>query len=178
MLTSNLETLFSNNNIKLEAMYNIMHEQILLNIFFRIVNYLDNKENYFKFKQDLRSKSDKIAEAIFFENFIENFTKLKLNKDELDYIVKYIKHYFNKNDTRKTINLDQKNKILEYQNHSCKYCGEKIDIKTGHLDHIIPFLAVGDEIKDNYQYLCQKCNTSKGARLNYIINMICDNRLE
>ena len=37
-----------------------------------------------------------------------------------------------------------------------------------HVDHVVPWELVGDELENNFQDLCEKCNEEKNASTNYI----------
>ncbi|MBR5553923.1 MAG: HNH endonuclease [Clostridia bacterium] len=48
--------------------------------------------------------------------------------------------------------------------------------RTSHLDHIIPWDYVGDNLSDNYQMLCEICNTRKGTSTYFEISMLLLNK--
>ena len=56
------------------------------------------------------------------------------------------------------------------QNGRCVVCGELFDkdLSKVHIDHIIPWMLVGDELKNNYQCLCETCNECKSAHTDYM----------
>lgn len=54
-------------------------------------------------------------------------------------------------------------RIMKEQNGLCAACGIKLDDKY-HLDHIVPLFLEGSNWPTNLQYLCVKCNTSKGSK--------------
>lgn len=56
----------------------------------------------------------------------------------------------------------QKQRILERDGHRCMQCGST---KKLHIDHIVPVSKGGTSDDDNLQVLCEKCNTSKGAKI-------------
>ena len=60
--------------------------------------------------------------------------------------------------------------LFKEQNGKCAVCGENLGDNWSiiHVDHIIPWALVGDELKDNYQVLCETCNESKSANTDYI----------
>ena len=53
-------------------------------------------------------------------------------------------------------------------------CGEPLGpvMAKIHVDHIIPWKLVGDELNDNYQALCETCNECKSARTDYIFKAL------
>lgn len=65
-----------------------------------------------------------------------------------------------------TLTADEWADLLEDQNYACAYCGIpfSIDIKATR-DHIISVLLGGGLTKENVFPACQKCNSSKGAKL-------------
>lgn len=90
--------------------------------------------------------------------------------DEADLFYTWIMAHFKKSNTRKTLPLELKKALYEKQHGVCVACGEELgsEWKKIHIDHIIPFKLVGDELNDNYQVLCDVCNECKSARIDYI----------
>jgi len=67
--------------------------------------------------------------------------------------------------------------LLSQQKYICPYCKEKISIKNSHLDHIVPWEYVGDELSGNYQMLCSRCNERKGASPLFELSMLLYNTI-
>lgn len=51
--------------------------------------------------------------------------------------------------------------VWERDNFTCQVCGSRKNLSV---DHIIPESRGGVSHPDNYQTLCKKCNSRKGAR--------------
>ena len=78
--------------------------------------------------------------------------------------------------------VSNRKKILATQS-ICAICGKPVDMSlkfphpmSASVDHIIPWDYVGDCLKDNYQMLCETCNTRKGSSTYFEIAMTLLNR--
>lgn len=96
--------------------------------------------------------------------------KQKISLEDANLMATWFKANLNKLNNRKTIPLSVKKELYSKQNGKCMICGEDLgnDWAKIHVDHIIPFKLVGDELPDNYQDLCDSCNTYKSARTDFI----------
>ena len=106
---------------------------------------------------------------------IENNFNYDLTQEEAELMSLWFDAHFNNSNRRKSIPPFFKNELLKRQNGKCAVCGEDLatDTKKVHVDHIIPWSLVGDELEDNYQILCETCNECKSASTDYIFkNMI------
>lgn len=45
----------------------------------------------------------------------------------------------------------------------CKYCGERLSIKSMTLDHVVPKASGGRDKVENLVISCARCNTRKGT---------------
>jgi 5-methylcytosine-specific restriction endonuclease McrA len=70
--------------------------------------------------------------------------------------------------TKNNFTIKESKLILFLQNYQCANpnceCGRFFDMVEPTLDHIVPVELSGDLIKENVQYLCQSCNSSKGIK--------------
>ena len=64
----------------------------------------------------------------------------------------------------------EREELFVKQNGRCVICGCELgdDWSKIHTDHMVPWDLVGDELEDNFQDLCEKCNEEKNASTNYI----------
>lgn len=85
-------------------------------------------------------------------------------------ISRWIRASLMKKNSRDSIPLSVKTKLYEAQKGKCAICGCELgkDWSKIHVDHIVPWELVGDELEENYQNLCEKCNEEKNASTDYI----------
>lgn len=70
-----------------------------------------------------------------------------------------------------------KKAVLERDNFTCQYCGEKLDATEATLEHIIPRSLGGNSSFDNLITACRYCNCYKANKTlkNYLIGAIKSN---
>lgn len=163
-----LENLIVNNKIDENEVKTIVLNMILLSVFEEIYNYLEKENN----KELLKSKLRKGNSEVIIRDLIDSHISMSLEEEEYKYINMLIIAYLRKKDIRKRYDEDDKSRLLIKQNYKCDVCHCKINLKDSHVDHIIPFKMVGDELSNNYQLLCEQCNYNKSASLNYYLKTI------
>ena len=107
---------------------------------------------------------------------VQSICHCSLTEEDISWVTSCIKAFFQKGDSRKQISRDEKKQLLRKQNDRCAICGAPIDEKNAHIDHIIPWDFVGDNLRDNLQGLCPNCNLTKSnhvavALTNMILHM-------
>lgn len=90
-----------------------------------------------------------------------NICHLKLPDDDIDWLTSRITASLRKKPHRVPIANSTKKELLQSQNYKCAICGKPIDNDSLHVDHIVPWDYVGDELNNNYQALCPSCNGHK-----------------
>lgn len=108
-------------------------------------------------------------------NFI---CKCRLSDSDLIWMNKCIKAFLDKTDKRKAISDIEKNRIINKQNNKCALCGKELMPHDIHIDHIIPWDYVGDELEDNYQALCSDCNLHKSNHVAIAVSNIILHKME
>nr|WP_306442378.1 HNH endonuclease signature motif containing protein [Clostridium butyricum] len=141
---------------------------ILVSVFEEVYNYLEKDNN----KEILKNKLRKGDTKVILRELIRSIVSMTLQNDEYEYIFTLIIAYLRKSDVRKKINDYEKDYLLIKQGYKCEMCHCKINMTNLHIDHIIPFKLVGDELKDNYQLLCEQCNLNKSSNVNYYLKTI------
>ena len=132
-------------------------------------------------------KKDKSYEIYIRKLFLESRDKIKTvqvlvereysfeldNEDALK-IVGWINANLTKLPNRKPISNHIKETLYLQQKGKCASCLEELgeDRSKIHVDHIIPWDLVGDELENNYQLLCEVCNKCKSSRVDYIFRSL------
>lgn len=104
------------------------------------------------------------------QSIIEKETGHVVSEKYAKIISKWMIAHFRKKNSRNGIPFTIKKEIYDNQNGKCVICGNDLgtDWSKIHVDHIVPWDLVGDELDDNFQDLCEKCNEEKNASTNYI----------
>lgn len=166
-MNENLENFLNKNAINLEKLLDIVYNYILLSSFNILFNFLEKDNNKQILKKKLRAAVDKNDELCVIRTLISENLDVTFSKEEEKYLLELIKAYLNKSSRRVTINKETKELLSKKQNGKCKICEENIKIED-HLDHIIPFKFVGDELPENYQMLCKRCNLLKNDSIIFL----------
>lgn len=162
-----LDELASNETIKEEY-----KKTFLLNLFQKICVRMERDESLRENIQTLfRQTYDTCGtiRALFMREL-----KYELTEDEAEIVRPWILANLRKSNKRKPIPIELKQKLCREQNGKCRVCGESLGINLTeiHVDHIIPFALVGDELENNYQALCSTCNLCKSAHTDYIFKSL------
>ena len=158
----NLEELLASAEIKEEY-----HKTFLLCIFQKICVKMDQRPTFKQKIFNLYRESYNFPITI--QQIIQKELKQNISTDEAKLVATWVEANLKKS-SRKHFPLSTKQALYKKQNGKCMVCGEKLgnDWSKIHVDHIIPFKLVGDELPDNYQDLCDMCNSYKSARTDFV----------
>ena len=105
------------------------------------------------------------------KNLVLNELQEHISSEDAEQLYLLITAFLKKSNFRKAIPESIRNTLLTSQNKTCAICGKTIDIHAP-VDHIIPFKYVGDELSDNYQMLCETCNSRKNSSIDFQIRYL------
>ena len=144
----------------------------LLNMFQKLVSQMNKNEDYKKRILTLCRQTKDFNGAVR-TIYLKEFD-YELDSEELDLMAKWMNAYRKKQQVRKAISKDLKKALCEKQGNRCAICNQllsEIDSQI-HVDHIVPWVLVGDELEDNYQALCETCNACKSSKTDYIFKSL------
>ena len=147
---------------------------VLLTMFKKVCVRMNGDNSYRKKIRNLfRQTNDRKMTARL---LVENEFNVCLSDSESTMLEKWFSANLRKNPKRnpKYTCETVKKELLIKQNGICPSCGEPLgnDLSKIHVDHIIPFVLVGDELENNYQDLCETCNECKSARVDYLFGKL------
>ena len=143
-------------------------KSFMLNLFRKICVKMRNDSTYKSKIQNLfRESFNKIMTV---QIIVKREFDYDLTNEEAEIMYKWFDAHLKKSNRRKAIPLSVKLELYKKQNGKCAVCGENLgkDNSKIHVDHIIPWTLVGDELENNYQDLCDICNECKSASTDYI----------
>lgn len=142
---------------------------ILLNIFKKICVRMKKDDRYREKIRKLFKQSHDMTLTV--KALVEREFGFELNNEESSLMSLWFLANQKKKETRKGISIDVKKRLYDEQNGLCAACGECLgdDMSKVHVDHIIPWVLVGDELENNYQDLCETCNECKNSRIDYML---------
>lgn len=172
MYKEKIEKILLDNSITTEEFDNKLYNTLLLGIFEAVCKDIKKNNTRIDEKERYRKNPDKISAT---KLLIDRYLNCSLSREEYEILNTYFHAFFSKDGTRKLFDEEFRIKLLREQNYKCNICGKSIDVSS-HLDHIVPWDYVGDCLEDNYQMLCDTCNTRKGAATYFEISMTLLNR--
>lgn len=151
-----------------EKILNDIEETKILSIFKNIYNdYSDYKEKN-TLRNMLSISPDKLVtlKQIIKRKYDSNFSEMQLKR-----LSELVEAFLKKSEYRKSIPEELRNSLLITQNYKCAICNTMIN-ESAPADHIVPFKYVGDELSNNIQMLCKKCNEKKNDSIDYQIRFL------
>lgn len=151
-----------------QRMKECIQEVLLLSIFKSFCEKNESKDDQRKLR-NIYSHSTNPLETT--KNLIVNELQEVISLDDAEKMHELITAFLKKSVHRKGVSDTVKSSLLTKQNGKCAICGCAIDIHS-HVDHIVPFKYVGDELEDNYQMLCANCNLKKNDSIDFQIRYL------
>lgn len=152
-----------------------LHRTLLLGVFEAVCKDIKKQDTKTAEKERFRRFQDK---AIPTRRIVEHYTGSKLLDEDYTEMAKLLTAFFRTGNPRKTFDDAYREELVKRQSGQCATCRAKITAKDAHLDHIVPWDYVGDNLADNYQMLCATCNHRKGSATYFELSMLLLNKGE
>jgi len=107
----------------------------------------------------------------FARRITKELCQCQLDENSYELMGQWLLAFYRKKDYRIKYPQKVRTDLLHQQKCRCAICGCAIT-ESADLDHIIPWIYVGDELRDNLQLLCYHCNRSKKASPLYQLRML------
>ncbi len=173
MYKDRITRILSENSISNEDFDKKLYNTLLLGIFEAICKDIKKNDSFIKEKEKYRKNPDKMSST---KLLISRYLNCSLENEDYEILERYFHAFFSKDGKRAVYSDIYRNNLLKTQGYKCNICGKIIDNNSSHLDHIVPWDYVGDSLENNYQMLCDTCNTRKGSSTYFEIAMTLLNR--
>lgn len=154
--------------LKNETVYEEYEKAFWLKQFGDICKKMDSDINFKN--RILQLYKESYNEDVTTKSIVEKETGYVLDDKYTQIISAWMKAHLRKKNSRNGIPFEVKKELFKKQKGKCEIC--KCDLGDNwskiHVDHIVPWDLVGDELDDNLQDLCEKCNEEKNASTIYI----------
>ena len=158
MYKDDLASFLDLNDISLDILRNSLYRDILETI---LGGLCEKSKKSKQFEQYLRNEFRTFNNELATKRVLEKTYGLMLTDSGNRWLSKCLVAFLRKKSRNLSLVNALREPLWEKQNNQCAFCGKKLKLSETHVDHIIPYDYVGDELEDNYQILCSDCNEHK-----------------
>lgn len=162
-MNSELAEIIQLNNTNEEVLFDALHMDILESILSEICEYMKENDSYYISVRKIYYRSANDIDAI--RQIVKKVCNLSLPEQDLLWLNNCVKAFMKKKPYRKQFSDDLRQELWVRQGKKCRICGKEIAPGDGHIDHMVPWDYVGDELDNNYQVLCSNCNLHKSNHI-------------
>lgn len=175
MLNQKTIDLLKLNGIDVEVFNQKLHKTLLLGVFEVVCKEIKKQGSKTAERASFRKFKDKTIPA---KRIIKQYAGCELASDDYAEMAILLGTFFNTGDPRKQFDAIYREQLTKKQGGKCNICKRTITAKGAHLDHIVPWDYVGDQLDNNYQMLCETCNERKGTAAYFEFSMLLLNKSE
>lgn len=169
------ENLLRLNGIDEDLFYQKLHRTLLLGVFEVICKEMKKQNTKTAEKERFRKYKDKIVPT---KKIVRQYSGCELSNYDYEELSGLLAAHFRTGDPRKKSDDAYREQLTKMQNGRCAICKKNITARGAHLDHIVPWDYVGDNLENNYQMLCETCNERKGKAAYFEFSMLLLNKSE
>jgi 5-methylcytosine-specific restriction endonuclease McrA len=174
-MNSELTEIIHLNNINEEILYDALHKDILESVLSEICEYMKANDSSYISMKKIYYRSTNDIDAI--RQIVRNICRLSLPEQDLEWLNNCVKAFMKKKPHRKQLSNAFRQELWNKQGKKCRICGKEILANDGHIDHIVPWDYVGDELVNNYQVLCSDCNLHKSNHVALAVHSLIFNKI-
>lgn len=163
------------NNTNEEVLFDALHRDILESILSEICEYMKENDSDYISMRKIYFRSSNDIDAI--KQIVQNVCHLSLPEQDLEWLNNCVKAFMNKKTHRNQLSSALRRELWNQQGKKCSICGKEISAEEGHVDHIVPWDYVGDELDNNYQVLCSDCNLHKSNHVALAVHSLIFNKV-
>lgn len=150
------------NNVPQEEIISALYGDILETILGAICDFAKlSKENWLYIKHEFEKYDNNLAT----QRVAKYITGFNLSTEETNWLCSCLEAFLRKRPRNQAKANNARKNLWLVQNKKCAFCGKEISLSESHVDHIIPYDYVGDELENNFQVLCTSCNSSKSNKV-------------
>lgn len=173
MFKQKTEELLKLNCIDEDLFHQKLHQTLLLGVFEVICKEMRKQNTKTSEKERFRKYKDKTVPT---KKIVKQYSGCELTADDYDELATLLTSHFRTGAPRKKYDDAYREQLTKKQNGQCAICKKHISAKGSHLDHIVPWDYVGDNLENNYQMLCETCNERKGKATYFEFSMLLLNK--
>ncbi len=174
-MNSELIEIIQLNNISEDVLYDALHKDILESILSEVCEYMKSNDSSFVSMKKIYYRSANDIDAI--KQIVQNVCHLSLPEQDLVWLNNCVKAFMKKKPHRKQLSNTLRQELWNKQGKKCRICGKEILVENGHIDHMVPWDYVGDELDNNYQVLCSDCNLHKSNHVALAVHSLLFNKM-
>lgn len=174
VMNADLAEIIRLNNIDEKVLFEALHKDIRESILSEVCKYMKaNDSDYISVRKVYYRNSNDI-DAV--KQIVRSICHLSLPEQDLIWLNTCIKAFMKKK-PRSQLSYSLRLELWKKQGHKCCICGKDISSDEGHIDHIVPWDYVGDELENNYQLLCPDCNLHKSNHVARTVHSLIFNKV-
>ena len=173
MYKQKLSKLLEINGIDEALFHQKIYRTLLLGVFEVTCKEMKKQNTKTIEKERFRKYKNKIVAT---KKIVKQYAGCELSDEDYTELSILLTAHFRMGDSRKKYEDSYREQLTKQQNGQCAICKTKITAKNSHLDHIIPWDYVGDNLDGNYQMLCETCNERKGTATYFELSMLLLNK--
>lgn len=173
IVMNELEVFLGLNEIDKDILMNAVHLDIRETILMALIDKMKRDHDFLISAKRCYCRHENLTAA---RKLVQQVCHFSMSDKDIAWLNDCITAHMEKKDTRSVIPSNEKKRLLERQDNRCAKCGKTITLSSMHVDHIVPWDYVGNELEHNRQGLCSVCNSRKSNHVAMAVSDLILNR--